>query len=86
MVGTLALYDAHGERQRTIYLGATPQYGKADFITRLEREIAHVRSLYPHATYVAIADGTKSSWTFLEQHTTVQVLDFYHATQYWVIA
>jgi hypothetical protein len=82
MVGTLALYDAQGERQHTIYLGATPQHGKADFIARLEREIAHVKSLYPQATYVGIADGTKSNWTFLEQHTSVQVLDFYHATQH----
>ena len=82
MVGTLALYDAHGERQHTIYLGATPQYGKADFIARLEREIAHVKALYPEATYVGIADGTKTNWTFLEQHTTLQVLDFYHATKY----
>jgi len=82
MVGTLALYDASGERQHTIYLGATPQHGKADFMARLEREIAHVKALYPQATYVGIADGTKSNWTFLERHTTVQVLDFYHATQY----
>lgn len=44
MVGTLTLYDAQGERQHTIYLGTTPQHGKADFMARLEREIAHVKS------------------------------------------
>jgi hypothetical protein len=86
MVGTLALYDAQGERQHTIYLGATPQHGKADFMARLEREIAHVKALYPEATYVGIADGTKTNWTFLEHHTTMQVLDFYHATQYLAAA
>lgn len=31
---------------------------------------------------MGIADGTQSNWTFLEQHTTVQIIDFYHATQY----
>ena len=82
MVGTIALYDRHGERQHTLYLGATPEYGQATFLERLEREIAHVQQLYPHATYVGIADGTPSNWDFLEPHTTVQILDFYHATGY----
>ncbi len=82
MVGTISLYDRHGERQHTIYLGATPEYGQAQFLARMEREIAHVKRLYPHATYVGIADGAQSNWDFLEQHTTVSILDFYHATGY----
>ena len=82
MVGTLSLYDRHGERQHTIYVGATPEYGQAQFLARMEREIAHVKHLYPHATYVGIADGAQSNWDFLEQHTTVSILDFYHATGY----
>lgn len=81
MVGMLTPYDAQGERQHTIYRGTTSQHGKADFMARWEREIANVKSLYPQVTYVGIADGTQSNWTFLEQHTTVQILDFYHATQ-----
>src|SRR3954454_12173912 len=39
MVGTLAFFDADGERQHTIYLAATPEYGKAKFLARLEAEI-----------------------------------------------
>ena len=39
MVGTISLYDALGERAHTIYIGATPEYGKASFLERLEREI-----------------------------------------------
>src|SRR3954469_14519602 len=31
MVGTLSFYDQEGERQHTIYLAATPEYGKAKF-------------------------------------------------------
>ena len=82
MAGTLSLYDSAGERLHTIYLGATPEYGKGKYTERLEREIAHIKTLYPEAEYVGIADGASTNWDFLEQHTTLQVLDFYHATTY----
>jgi hypothetical protein len=82
MVGTISLYDRYGERLHTIYVGATPEYGQAAFRERMEREIAHVKQLYPQATYVGIADGAQSNWDFLEPHTSVQILDFYHATGY----
>ena len=36
MVGTISLYDAHGERHHTTYIGATPEYGQALFIARLK--------------------------------------------------
>ncbi len=82
MTGTLTLYDREGERQHTIYIGASPEYGKATFYERMEREISHLKILYPDATYVGIADGAKCNWDFLEPHTTVQILDFYHAAEY----
>jgi len=82
MAGTIALYDAKGERRHTIYLGATPEYGKAAFKQRMEREIAHVKTLYPDATYVGIADGAQCNWTFLEAHTEYQIVDFWHAAHY----
>jgi hypothetical protein len=82
MTGTISLYDKAGERQHTIYLGATPEYGKATFQERMTREIAHIKQLYPSATYVGIADGAKTNWDFLKPHVSIQVLDFYHATQY----
>lgn len=82
MVGTVALYAASGERLHTIYLGATPEYGKETFIERMEKEIKHVRALFPDATYVGIADGAKDNWPFLKKHTQRQLLDFYHATEY----
>jgi hypothetical protein len=66
----------------TLYVGATPEYGQAAFMARMEREIAHVKQLYPEAIYVGIADGAQSNWDFLEPHTPVQILDFYHATGY----
>lgn len=82
MSGTIALYDRAGERLHTIYLGAAPEYGKAKFLERLEREVYAIKLQYPDATYVGIADGAKSNWEFLEKHTRHQILDFYHASEY----
>lgn len=82
MVGTIALYDREGERLHTIYIGATPEYGKSSFHERMIREIEEVKKLYPKATYIGIADGAKDNWSFLEEHTEKQVLDFYHASEY----
>jgi hypothetical protein len=82
MTGSISLYDRHGERLHTIYVGAAPEYGKQTFFDRMTREIDHVKSTYPKADFVGVADGAKSNWDFLGPHTDEQVLDFYHATQY----
>jgi hypothetical protein len=82
MVGTISLYDGEGERQHTIYIGATPEYGKADFLERLEREVVRTKALYPKAAYVGIADGAETNWSFLKSHVGEEILDFYHASGY----
>jgi len=82
MVGTIGFYDAEGERQHTIYLAATPEYGKATFLGRMEREIGRVKAVYPQARYVGLADGAKGNWEFLGRHTEAQVIDFWHAAEY----
>jgi len=82
MVGTVALYDAEGERLHTTYIGAPPEYGKNTFKTRLTHEIEHVKRLYPDALYIGVADGAADNWLFLNQHTSIQVTDFWHATEY----
>jgi len=82
MVGTLSFYDGEGERQHTIYLAATPEYGKAKFLGHLEAEIGRARVKCPDARYVGIADGAKGDWEFLQRHTDVQVTDFWHAAEY----
>lgn len=82
MVGTLAFYDKAGERQHTVYLGATPEYGKAKFLGHLEAEIGRAKAKCPNARYVGIADGAKGNWDFLGRHTDVQVTDFWHAAEY----
>jgi hypothetical protein len=82
MVGTLAFYDADGERQHTIYLAATPEYGRAKFLGHLEVEIGRAKAKCPEAHYVGIADGASGNWEFLQRHTDVQVTDFWHAAEY----
>ncbi len=82
MVGTISFYDKEGERLHTIYQAATPEYGKATFWQRMTGEIQDVKKRYPKANYVGIADGAKDNWSFLEQHTSTQILDFYHTTGY----
>lgn len=86
MVGSVSLYDRQGERQHTIYVAATPQYGKETFYARMGREIEHVRKLYPQARLTAVADGSEDNWTFTRQYTKDECIDFYHASAYlgWV--
>jgi len=81
MVGAISLYDAKGERQHSIYIGEAPEYGKATFTERLEREIRRVKKHYPQALYLGITDGAKNNWRFLAQHTRRQLIDFFHATE-----
>lgn len=82
MAGVISLYNTAGDRLHSIYLGASPEYGKEKFLKRLEKEIYAVKLQYPNATYVGIADGAKTNWEFLDSHTSHQILDFYHATEY----
>ena len=70
MVGTLAFFDKSGERQHTVYLAATPEYGKAKFLARMEAEIGRAKLKFPEARYIGIADGAGGNWDFLGRHTT----------------
>jgi len=48
----------------------------------LEREVYHVKTLFPRALTIGLADGAPTNWEFLEKHTEMQVLDFYHASEH----
>jgi len=82
MSGTIAFYDDEGKRLHTDYIAAAPEYGKAKFFARMTRQIERVKKHYPNAEYVGIADGASNNWTFLEKHTSIQITDFYHASEY----
>ena len=82
MVGTISLYDSAGDRQHTIYIGESPEYGKATFMSRFSKEVVRIRTHYSDALYIGIADGARNNWPFLEGYTDKQLLDFYHVTEY----
>ena len=82
MVGTLAFYDAAGDRLHTTYVGAAPEHGKGFFLGRMEGEIASVKKRYPHACFAGISDGAADYRTWLEGHTSTQILDFWHLSEY----
>src|SRR5262249_25354696 len=86
MVGTVTLYDAEGERQHTIYVAATPEYGKATFYQRLAHEVEHTQQLCPQAKLTGVADGSADNWTFLGRYTDDQCVDFHHVTDYLALA
>ena len=82
MTGTIALYDAQGERLHTIYLGAAPEYGKEEFHARFVRELDRVKSAFPEIPYLGLGDGATDNWSFLSPLTDHQLVDFYHAAEY----
>lgn len=82
MCGTISLYDDEGERLHTLYCAEAPEYGKQSFINRFTGEIRKIKDKFPDAVYVGVADGAADNWTFLEPFTSVQVLDFYHVSEY----
>jgi hypothetical protein len=82
MVGTISLYDRHGERLHTTYVAATPEYGKDTFQQRLGREIEHAQGLYPRAQVTGVADGAADNWDFLSRYTDDGCVDFHHVTGY----
>ena len=82
MCGTISFYNSVGERLHTIYSACAPEYGKKTFDGVLSMEIEQVKTKFPAVTYVGLADGAKDNWTYLLKYVQVDVLDFYHATEY----
>jgi hypothetical protein len=82
MVGTISLYDILGNRLHTTYVGKEPEYGKQSFYQRMEQEISVYKKRYPSAQWVGVADGAKDQWPWIQKHTDLQILDFFHAAGY----
>ena len=82
MVGSLSLYDSQGERLHSTYVAAAPEYGRQQFLARMQREVEHLLKLYPEAHRQGLADGASENWDFLAPYVDSQVLDFYHASGY----
>jgi hypothetical protein len=86
MAGTISLFNDVGERQYTIYIGATPEYGKATFLGRLDDEINKIKETFPHLIYIGVADGAPENWKFLKPRVDKCVLDYFHASEYVKLA
>jgi len=82
MCGSITLYDPTGDRINSIYLGAAPQEGKSDFLIRLNLLWEQTRQSYPAAQSVGISDGARDFKPWLAARTGIQVLDFYHVSEY----
>lgn len=82
MTGSISLYNKAGERIHSMYIAVEPEYGKAKFFKRMEVAIAKIKNQFPSALYLGISDGAHDLWEFLKKHTSEQILDFYHATEY----
>ena len=95
MVGAITLHDEENVRQGTFYAACAPpveevdeegkgtgKKGKAAFWATMDREVAAVKARYPGASYVGLSDGAADLLPWLAGHTSVQVLDYYHASGY----
>jgi hypothetical protein len=83
MVGTISLYNKNGDRLHTIYIAQAPEYGKEQFKIRLTKEIKEIQKIVPSsAKYIGLADGAIDNWSFLKSFVEVEIVDFYHATEY----
>jgi hypothetical protein len=84
MVGTISFYDREGQRLQTIYQAKSPpeEGGKEAFWKQLEMQVDKIKAMYPKARYTGVSDGAPDLVNWLKMHTTVQVLDYYHAAAY----
>lgn len=82
MVGSVSLYNKDGERIHSTYLAQSPEYGKETFYRDLAKEIEATKKTYKGKPCIGVADGAIDNWKFLEPFVDVQVLDFFHASEY----
>lgn len=82
MVGTIALYDAFGQRLHTSYVAAPPEQGKAAFYQEMEEEIGRYKQRYRGVEWVGLADGAHDHWKWLEPFVHKLILDYWHAAGY----
>lgn len=82
MCGSISFYAQNGERLHTIYKGCSPEYGTQVFQDLMDSEVEAVKVLYPKCEYIGIADGAAANWKHLSKYTDIQILDFFHASEY----
>jgi hypothetical protein len=82
---TLSLYDAEGERLKTIRLARMPEHKKASLKAALTKELDRVLAQRGDLTIVALADGAKDNWNFLDWDLpprSISIADFWHVAEH----
>ena len=89
--GTVALYDAEGERLQTVRYGRMPEHKKETLQQQLETEVASVVAVRPDLKRVLLSDGAKDNWRLLAEvdqacrpppQPSVEIVDFCHACEH----
>jgi hypothetical protein len=91
-VGTIAYFDAEGNRLKTTYLARMPEPHKATLVVQLEQELWRVIGDLPAVNVQFASDGAAAQWNALKAMRmrlpdtfsghTMMLLDFYHAAEY----
>ena len=81
---TLSLYDAEGERLRTIRMARMPENYKTTVKSMLAAELQSVLKNRPDLRIVKVADAALEPWKFLKQDLPpgICIVDFYHAAEH----
>jgi hypothetical protein len=81
---TLSLYDAEGERLKTIRLARMPEPKKATLKVALAAELSAVLTQRPDLAVTKLADGAKDNWEYFTEMSppSPQVVDFFHAAEH----
>ena len=82
LCGSISFHNETGNRLHTIYMACSPQYGSETFQYLFDCEVEKVKEQFPTCSYIGIADGAKCNWTHLSKHAKVEILDFYHVSEY----
>lgn len=93
MIGTVSLYGAVPEnevtptRLETRSLARMPEEGSPTFRRKFEEEVREkLAKCSPQVIHVAVIDGAKSLWTYLESNPLFndfkKILDFHHAVEH----
>ncbi len=82
--GTLSIYDAEGERLKTIRLARMPEPKKATLKGTLSAELTAVLAQRPDLLVTKLADGAKDNWEYLTEldPPSPQVVDFFHGAEH----
>ena len=81
--GVVALVDGEGKTLQSRCFGRLPEAGKVGLKSQLMAETFHWLKRKPDLKLVAVADGARDNWAFLERLNPDRlVLDFWHAAEH----